>query len=57
VMAEIKKQDLLYMTHLIDEGKVKPVIGRSYSLSEVPEAIRYVEEGHATGKVIINVRS
>jgi NADPH:quinone reductase-like Zn-dependent oxidoreductase len=34
-------------------GKVTPVIDRSYSLSEVPAAIRYLEEGHARGKVVI----
>ncbi len=56
VMAEIRKQDLLFVKQLIEEGKIQPVIGRTYSLSEVPEAIRHVEEGHATGKVIIDVR-
>ncbi len=56
VMAEIRKQDLLFVKQLIEEGKIQPVIGRTYSLSEVPEAIRHVEEGHATGKVIIDMR-
>jgi len=36
-------------------GEVKPVIDRNYKLSEVPEAIRYLEEGHAQGKVVITV--
>jgi NADPH:quinone reductase-like Zn-dependent oxidoreductase len=43
------------MKELIDAGKVAPVIDRYYPLSEVPNAIRYLEEGHAKGKVIINV--
>jgi NADPH:quinone reductase-like Zn-dependent oxidoreductase len=37
-------------------GKVTPVIDRTYPLSEVPEAIRYLETGRARGKVIITVR-
>jgi NADPH:quinone reductase-like Zn-dependent oxidoreductase len=38
---------------LIEAAKVSPVIDRTYSLSEVPDAIRYLEEGHARGKVVI----
>jgi NADPH:quinone reductase-like Zn-dependent oxidoreductase len=41
------------MKDLLESGKVKPVIDRRYPLGEVPEAIRYVEEGHAKGKVVI----
>lgn len=52
-MAKMKKEDLAIMGELIEAGKVKPVIDRRYSLSEVPEALRYLEEGHARGKVII----
>ena len=40
---------------LIEAGKVTPVIDRTYPLSEVPEAIRYLEEGRARGKVVITV--
>jgi NADPH:quinone reductase-like Zn-dependent oxidoreductase len=47
--------DLLYMKELLESGKIKPVIDRYYPLSGVPEAIRYVEEGHANGKVVITV--
>ena len=43
------------MKELLETGKVVPVIDRRYPLSEVPEAIRYLEEGHARGKVIITV--
>jgi NADPH:quinone reductase-like Zn-dependent oxidoreductase len=50
-----KKEDLVLMKELLEAGKVVPVIDRRYPLSEVPEAIRYLEEGHARGKVIITV--
>ncbi len=48
-------KDLVFMKELIEEGKVKPVIDRSYSLSEVPKAFQYFEEGHSQGKVIITI--
>ena len=47
------KKDLVFMKDLLEAGKVKPVIDRRYPLSEVPEALRYLEEGHATGKIVI----
>ena len=43
------------MRDLMEAGKVTPVIDRRYRLSEVPEAIRYLEEGHARGKVVITL--
>jgi NADPH:quinone reductase-like Zn-dependent oxidoreductase len=49
------QKDLVFMKELLESGKVKPVIDRSYKLSEVPEAFRYFEEGHAQGKVVISV--
>ncbi len=49
------KEDLEHLTNLIEEGNLTPVIDRTHSLSEVPEAIRYLEEGHARGKVVIRV--
>jgi NADPH:quinone reductase-like Zn-dependent oxidoreductase len=48
-------EDLIVLKELIETGKVRPVIDRTYPLSEVPEAIRYLEEGHARGKVVITV--
>jgi len=48
-------EDLLVLKELIESGKVTPVIDRTYLLSDVPEAIRYLEEGHARGKVVITV--
>jgi len=47
------KKDLVFMKDLLEAGKVKPVIDRRYPLSEVPEALRYLEEGHAKGKIVI----
>src|SRR5437870_12660104 len=53
--ANPNKKDLLFIKELLEAGKVVPVIDRTYPLSEVPEAIRYLEEGHAQGKVVITV--
>jgi NADPH:quinone reductase-like Zn-dependent oxidoreductase len=55
MMAELKKSDLTILGDMMQSGKVKPVIDRTYKLSELPEAIRYLEEGHARGKVVITV--
>jgi len=49
------KDRLGFLKELIEAGKITPVIDRTYPLSEVPEAIRYLEEGHARGKVVITV--
>ncbi len=54
-MAKRSRDDLVLLKELIEAGKVTPVIDRSYPLSDVPEAIRYLEEGHAQGKVVITV--
>jgi NADPH:quinone reductase-like Zn-dependent oxidoreductase len=49
------QEDLFYLSELLEAGKVKPVIDRSFKLSEVDKAFRYFEEGHAQGKVIITI--
>lgn len=53
-MAKLNQKDLESIGALIAERKVTPVIDRRYSLSEVPDAVRYLERGHARGKVIID---
>lgn len=56
MMADPSTKDLTFLADMMQSGKIKPVIDRTYkSLSEVPEAIRYLEEGHARGKVVITV--
>lgn len=52
-MAKLNREDLTVIATLMEAGKVTPVIDRRYSLSETAEAVRYVEAGHARGKVII----
>jgi NADPH:quinone reductase-like Zn-dependent oxidoreductase len=54
-VAKPDKKDLVAIKELLEAGKVKPVIDRCYSLGETAEAIRYLEEGHAQGKVVITV--
>jgi NADPH:quinone reductase-like Zn-dependent oxidoreductase len=54
-IAKQNGEDLLVLKELIEAGKVTPVIDRTYPLSEVPDAIRYLEQGHARGKVVITV--
>ena len=49
------QQDLVIMKELLEAGEVVPVIDRRYTLGEVAEALRYLEEGHAQGKVVITV--
>src|SRR5213080_2031574 len=56
MMADANQKDLTILADMMQSGKLKPVIDRTYkSLGEIPDAIRYLEEGHARGKVVINV--
>jgi NADPH:quinone reductase-like Zn-dependent oxidoreductase len=52
-IANINQKDLVFMKDLLEAGNVVPVIDRRYPLSDVAEALRYLEEGHARGKVVI----
>jgi NADPH:quinone reductase-like Zn-dependent oxidoreductase len=55
LLANPFQQDLVLLSELLVAGKVVPVIDRRYALSETREAVRYLEEGHARGKVVITV--
>src|SRR6266576_2902954 len=56
MMADANHNDLTILADMMQSGKVKPVIDRTYkSLSDVPDAIRYLEQGHARGKVVVTV--
>jgi len=55
MMADANHNDLTVLADMMQSGKLKPVIDRTYKLDQVPEAIRYVEQGHARGKVIVAV--
>ena len=54
-LAARNRADLVFLKELAEADKLTPVIDRRYPLSEVPEAIRYLEAGHARGKVVITV--
>jgi NADPH:quinone reductase-like Zn-dependent oxidoreductase len=55
ILARLRKDDLAILGDLMQAGKVTPVIDRRYLLSEVPAAMRYSEEGHARGKIVIGL--
>jgi NADPH:quinone reductase-like Zn-dependent oxidoreductase len=56
MLAQLNYDDLAFLADLMQSGKVTPVIDRTNkSLSEVPEAVLYLEQGHARGKVIVTV--
>ncbi len=52
-MAKVDNNDLRFLKEFLEAGKVKPVIDRCYPLSDVPEALRYIGQGHAKGKIVI----
>jgi NADPH:quinone reductase-like Zn-dependent oxidoreductase len=56
LLAKPNQSDLLVLKDLLETGEVRPVIERCYQLSEVPEAIRYLETGHASGKLVVAIR-
>jgi NADPH:quinone reductase-like Zn-dependent oxidoreductase len=55
MMADANQKDLTVLGDMLQSGKIKPVIDRTYKLSEVPAAIAYLEQGHARGKVVITL--
>ncbi len=55
MLTKPNREDVGFLKELLETGKVTPVIDRRYALSEVAEALRYLEEGHAQGKVVITV--
>jgi NADPH:quinone reductase-like Zn-dependent oxidoreductase len=57
VLGAANTQDLEFLKQLIEAGKVRPVVDRTFPLSEAPSAIRYLNEGHARGKIVITVRA
>ena len=55
MVAEMRQEDLSFIIELIKGGKVRPIIDKRYPLNETAEALRYLEEGSACGKVVITV--
>jgi NADPH:quinone reductase-like Zn-dependent oxidoreductase len=55
LVSAVRDEDLADLADLLEEGTITPIIDRTYELSETPEAIRYLEDGHARGKVVITV--
>jgi NADPH:quinone reductase-like Zn-dependent oxidoreductase len=53
--AKPNTKDLEFIIKLVEDGKVKPIINRSYPLHETSEAMKYLSDGHALGKVVIEV--
>ena len=55
MLARSNQKDLVFLKELLEAGRIVPIIDRRYPLSEVAQAIRYLTEGHAGGKVVITV--
>ena len=56
ILASLRKDDLVILGELMQAGDVTPVIDRHYVLSEIPDAIRYSEEGHVRGKIVVDMK-
>jgi NADPH:quinone reductase-like Zn-dependent oxidoreductase len=54
-IAQFNKRDMMVLGDLLQSGKMTPVIDRTYKLNETADALRYLEQGHARGKVVINL--
>jgi NADPH:quinone reductase-like Zn-dependent oxidoreductase len=55
-LAKIDQKDLVFLKDLLEAGKIAPVIDRRYPLSDAAEALRYLAEGHAQGKVVLTIQ-
>jgi NADPH:quinone reductase-like Zn-dependent oxidoreductase len=55
LIAKERAEDLITLSELIESGKITPVMDRAYALADAPDAIRYLAEGHATGKVVVTI--
>jgi len=55
VLAKPNHTDLVYLKEMIEKGQLKPIMDRQFDLHDVPDAIRYIEKGHAKGKVVIRI--
>ena len=55
LISKERQEDLHALIDLIETGKVTPVVDRTYPLAAVPDAIRYLEQGHPKGKIVISV--
>ena len=54
-VAKQNGEDLLVLKELIEAGKVTPVIGATFPLEKVPDAVQHMEQGHARGKIVITI--
>ena len=54
-IAQFNKKDMMVLADLMQSGKVTPVIDRTYKFNQTADALRYLEQGHARGKVVINL--
>jgi NADPH:quinone reductase-like Zn-dependent oxidoreductase len=55
VMSVVRADDLEILRALVEAGKLTPIVDRTFSLAGLPEAIRYLEQGHPRGKVVVKV--
>lgn len=53
--ADVTREDLMVLRQLLAAGTIRSVVDRHYELSQVPDALRYLGEGHARGKIVITV--
>jgi NADPH:quinone reductase-like Zn-dependent oxidoreductase len=54
-IAKFNKADMLVLRELLETGEVAPAVERRYEWSEIPDALRYIGEGHAQGKIVLTV--